>query len=93
LKTRLFFWILDAISLNQLFQDAIQAADLQSTTVACRSGRWYLRMIKLHPLWIALHLIPADETIWTENSFESFIEERAKLILKKLEEHTAAHQS
>jgi hypothetical protein len=36
-----------------------------------------------------LHLIPTDETLWTEDKFEEFIEERAKLILTKLATYTA----
>ena len=34
------------------------------------------------------HLIPADETLWEEDKFEKFIEERAKLILAKLMQYT-----
>lgn len=33
------------------------------------------------------HLIPADETLWTEDKFEEFIEERAKLILAKFQQY------
>lgn len=39
--------------------------------------------------FVKLHLIPTDETIWSEDKFENFIEERAKLILLKLEKYTA----
>ncbi len=35
------------------------------------------------------HLIPVDEATWTENKFDLFLEERAKLILAKLDEHDA----
>jgi|CXWL01.1.fsa_nt_gi uncharacterized protein with ParB-like and HNH nuclease domain len=34
--------------------------------------------------YVSIHLIPADETLWNEDKFELFIEERAKLILQKL---------
>jgi len=30
------------------------------------------------------HLIPTDESIWTEDKFEDFIEKRAELILDKI---------
>lgn len=36
--------------------------------------------------YIDIHLIPADETLWTEDRFEDFIEARAKLILQRLNE-------
>lgn len=36
--------------------------------------------------YIKIHLIPADETLWTEDRFEDFIEARAGLILQKLTE-------
>jgi len=39
--------------------------------------------------FIKLHLIPTDETLWTEDKFENFTEERAKLILTKLTKYTA----
>ena len=35
------------------------------------------------------HLIPVDEATWTESNFELFLEERAKLILAKLDKHDA----
>lgn len=34
--------------------------------------------------YIRYHLIPSNETIWTEDKFLDFSEERAKLILKKI---------
>jgi uncharacterized protein with ParB-like and HNH nuclease domain len=34
--------------------------------------------------FVELHLIPVDETLWTEDRFEEFTEERAKLILAKI---------
>lgn len=37
--------------------------------------------------YVKLHLIPTDETLWTEDKFEEFIEARGNLILKKLEEY------
>ena len=40
------------------------------------------------PAFVKLHLIPTDETIWTEDKFEDFIEERAKLILTNLTKYT-----
>lgn len=39
--------------------------------------------------FVKLHLIPTDETIWLEDKFEDFIEERAKLILSKLTKYTS----
>lgn len=39
--------------------------------------------------FIKLHLIPSDESLWTENKFEDFTEKRAELILKKLEKYTS----
>ena len=38
--------------------------------------------------FVKLHLIPTDESIWTEDKFEDFIAERAKLILNKLIKYT-----
>jgi hypothetical protein len=40
--------------------------------------------VKSKVSYLAIHLIPTDETLWTEDKFELFIEERAKLILQKL---------
>jgi len=40
------------------------------------------------PAFVKLHLIPADETLWTEDKFENFIEKRAELILTKLTKYT-----
>lgn len=40
--------------------------------------------VKDKPAYVLLHLIPSDETLWTEDKFEDFIEARATLILKKL---------
>jgi len=37
--------------------------------------------------YLKLHLIPTDENLWTEDKFDNFIEERAILILKKIEEY------
>jgi hypothetical protein len=37
--------------------------------------------------FVKRHLIPIDETLWTEDRFEEFIEERAKLILAKIERY------
>jgi hypothetical protein len=34
--------------------------------------------------YVKIHLIPSDETLWTEDKFEDFIEARATLILEKL---------
>jgi uncharacterized protein with ParB-like and HNH nuclease domain len=34
--------------------------------------------------YVAIHSIPTDETLWTEDNFEKFIEARAELILKKV---------
>ncbi|MEY3500806.1 MAG: hypothetical protein RL308_2475, partial [Bacteroidota bacterium] len=35
------------------------------------------------------HLIPTDETLWTEDKFEEFTEKRAEQILTKLTKYTA----
>jgi hypothetical protein len=40
--------------------------------------------LKDKPAYVKLHLIPTDETLWTEDKFEDFIEARATLILSKL---------
>jgi len=42
------------------------------------------KYVKDKPTYVALHLIPSDETLWTEDKFEDFIEARATLILRKL---------
>ncbi len=42
--------------------------------------------VKDKAAYIDIHLIPADETLWTEDRFEDFIEARAKLILQRLNE-------
>lgn len=34
--------------------------------------------------YIARHLIPADESLWTSNRFNSFLRERLKLIADKI---------
>jgi len=47
-----------------------------------------LEYVKDKPSYVKLHLIPTDETLWTEDKFEEFIEERGKLILGKLKECT-----
>ncbi|HCW05904.1 MAG TPA: hypothetical protein DGG95_00870 [Cytophagales bacterium] len=39
--------------------------------------------------FVKLHLIPTKETLWTEDKFEKFTEERAELILSKLTKYTA----
>ena len=39
--------------------------------------------------FVKLHLIPTNETTWTEDKFEDFISERAKLILDKLIKYTS----
>lgn len=40
--------------------------------------------VKEKPAYVTLHLIPTDETLWTEDKFDDFIEARAALILGKL---------
>lgn len=40
--------------------------------------------VKDKPSYVLLHLIPSDETLWTEDKFEDFIEARATLVLTKL---------
>ena len=47
------------------------------------------KYVKDKSAFMKLHLIPADETLLVESKFEYFLEERAKLILAKLEEYTA----
>ena len=39
--------------------------------------------------FVKLHLIPKDETLWTEDKFEEFAEKRAEQILTKLTKYTA----
>jgi uncharacterized protein with ParB-like and HNH nuclease domain len=39
--------------------------------------------------FVKLHLIPTDETLWTEDKFEDFAEKRAEQILTKLTKYTA----
>lgn len=39
--------------------------------------------------FVKLHLIPTDETLWTEDKFKDFTEKRAELIITKLTKHTA----
>lgn len=39
--------------------------------------------------FVKLHLIPTDETLWTEDKFEEFAEKRAEQILTKLTKYTA----
>ncbi len=43
--------------------------------------------VKDKSAYVKLHLIPIDETLWTEEKFEDFIEARGDLIIKKLEEY------
>ena len=45
--------------------------------------------VKDKKAFIKRHLIPVDEATWTESKFELFLEERAKLILAKLDKHDA----
>lgn len=40
--------------------------------------------VKDKKIYIETHLIPADETLWTENRFEEFAAERGQLILSKI---------
>ncbi len=40
--------------------------------------------VKDKSAYVTLHLIPTDETLWTEDKFEYFIEARATLIISKL---------
>lgn len=40
--------------------------------------------VKDKAAFVALHLIPTDESLWTEDKFEDFTSERARLILGKL---------
>lgn len=41
------------------------------------------------PAFVKLHLIPVDESLWLEEKFVLFTEERAKLILEKLAKYTS----
>lgn len=45
--------------------------------------------VKDKPAFVKFHLIPKDETLWTEDKFEDFIEKRTELILTKLTKYTA----
>lgn len=40
--------------------------------------------VKDKQAYVTLHLIPTDESLWTEDKFDDFIEARAALILEKL---------
>lgn len=40
--------------------------------------------VKDKQAYLTLHLVPTDDTLWTEDKFEDFIEARAILILSKL---------
>ena len=40
--------------------------------------------VKDKALYVAIHLIPTDEALWTEDNFERFTEARAVIILEKL---------
>ena len=40
------------------------------------------------PTFVKRHLIPTDETLWTEDKFEEFIEARALLILTQIAKYT-----
>lgn len=46
-----------------------------------------LSYVKDKASYVAIHLIPADETLWIEDKFVDFAEERAKLILGKLDSY------
>lgn len=37
--------------------------------------------------YVKRHLIPIDEKIWTEDSFEDFIEKRSSLIIDKIKKY------
>ena len=37
--------------------------------------------------YIKIHLIPSDETLWEEDKFKEFSEERAKLIISKIDQY------
>ncbi|MGB4268222.1 MAG: DUF1524 domain-containing protein, partial [Spirochaetota bacterium] len=37
--------------------------------------------------YLKIHLIPSDETLWEEDKFKEFIEERAKLIISKIDQY------
>jgi len=40
--------------------------------------------VKDKSTYVKLHLIPTDDTLWTEDKFEDFIEKRAIIILEKI---------
>ena len=46
--------------------------------------RWFSDFVKDKPGFLARHLIPEDETLWDEANFDSFSNERAKLIFSKI---------
>jgi hypothetical protein len=47
------------------------------------------KYVKDKSAFTKLHLIPTDETLWVEHKFEYFLEERAKLIVTKIDNYTA----
>ena len=44
------------------------------------------KYVKDKELYLETHLIPQDESLWSENTFLNFRDERAKLIVKKINE-------
>ena len=48
---------------------------------------WVNNYVKDKQIYIKTHLIPANEKIWDEKVFMSFREERAKLIINKINEY------
>lgn len=48
---------------------------------------WINTYVKDKSNYIKIHLIPSDETLWEEDKFKEFIEERAKLIISKIDQY------
>ena len=45
---------------------------------------WINNYVNDKSAFVKRHLIPNDENLWEENKFEEFVEERSKLILRKI---------
>ncbi len=47
-------------------------------------GDWIIKSVKNQKDYLKIHLIPNDNKLWISSNFNDFLEERAKLIVKKL---------
>lgn len=45
---------------------------------------WLTKQVANKEVYLAMHLIPQDETLWDEQNFESFYAERGKLLLDRI---------